>query len=65
MPIMPARPKKRTRTADYERRTITLPPDIDARLEELAEREDRPVSNLIARICREWLDSHDKRSKPQ
>ncbi len=47
----------------YQRRTVTLPPEIDAKLVEMAKLEDRPVSNLLARICREWFISHESRSK--
>jgi hypothetical protein len=57
---MPPRPKKRQRSEEFERRTITLPPDLDAKLEALAEQESRPVSNLIAHICREWLAAREK-----
>ena len=63
MRLMPPRSKKRVRSEEFERRTITLPPDIDAKLEALAIKEDRPVSNLIARICREWLDSRERDEK--
>ncbi len=47
----------------FQRRTVTLPPEIDARLVAMAENEDRPVSNLLARICREWFAAQDAKGK--
>ncbi len=45
--------------AAFQRRTVTLPPEIDSRLVAMAKAEDRPVSNLLARICREWFAAQD------
>jgi predicted transcriptional regulator len=57
-----AKPRQRT-DQEFERRTITLPPDLDQKLQAMATQEDRPVSNLIARICREWFAMQEAKAK--
>jgi predicted transcriptional regulator len=41
---------------------VRLDDDQLARLRKIAEREKRPVSNLIAYVLSEWLDAQEKKA---
>jgi predicted transcriptional regulator len=40
---------------------IRVPDEIKKRLEKIAEKEHRPLSNLIRLILMEWLEKYEKK----
>lgn len=46
------KPAKKKKTTDYERKTITLPPAVVTMGDNLAKRDGRTFSNLIAALIR-------------
>jgi len=43
--------------------TIRLPDDVKQKLENFAEADHRPLSNLLRLIILEWLDKQEKEKK--
>ena len=42
---------------------LRIPPEIKQRLREHAEREDRTLTAVVLRACRQYLDAADRREK--
>ena len=42
---------------------IRVPPKIKKKLEKIANKQHRPLSNLIRLILLEWLDQQEKKEK--
>ncbi len=59
---MPRKPKERTAAAaGYVSRSVTIPNAIDAKLQDFAKREERPLSFVIAKALAEFFERNDKR----
>ena len=42
---------------------IRVPEEMKKKLEKIAEKEHRPLSNLVRLILMEWLEKHEKKPK--
>lgn len=61
----PGRPKKdRSQDRHLPHRLLRLPAELYARLEKLAERNDRPVSREGRRAILRYLEQEEKQIKP-
>lgn len=59
------RPSRYKRSSNLHVRTVGFPPDLYARIVEIAQREDRDVTAQIIRMLRETLERYDaKGEKP-
>lgn len=58
------RPSRYKRSENLHVRTVGFPPDLYARIVEIAQREDRDVTSQIVRMLRESLDRYDKEKSP-
>jgi len=45
--------------------TIRIPDEIKKKLDEIAQKEQRPLSNLIRLIITQWLKEHDYLNEKQ
>jgi predicted transcriptional regulator len=45
--------------------TIRLPDDVKEKLENFAQADHRPLSNLLRLIITEWLEKQEKGKKPK
>lgn len=43
----------------YVAKTLRFPPELEAAIRAIAEREDRPFQSQVFRMLREWLEEHE------
>jgi predicted transcriptional regulator len=55
--------KAKPKNTDTIVRSVILPKDVDAKLLAIAARDERPLTWVIARAVKEFIDRDEKRSR--
>ena len=58
------RPKGTTNPDRAHKRTVAFPPDLYARLSEIADAEERDVTSQIVKVLRDFIARYEKGEEP-